>query len=154
MNTAAIVESAPVESAPKPWSDEPTSRADRRRVRAHIGGLHCSLCTGTIEKALGRKPGVHKVSVSLTHEQTLVEFDPGRTTADELMHTLTDIGYTLSDPRKVEPFEVQERALARERNHFLGALGLSWVGRWQSPGSAQYCAVGAAAPAVPGGRVS
>ena len=120
MNTAAIAA-----SAPKPWSEEPTSRSDRRRVRAHIGGLHCSLCTGTIEKVLGRKAGVHKVSVSLTHEQTLVEFDPGRTTADELMHTLTDIGYTLSDPRKVEPFEVQERALARERNRFLGALGLS-----------------------------
>ncbi len=120
MNAAAIVE-----SALKPWSDEPTTRADRRRVRAHIGGLHCSLCIGTIEKALGRKPGVHKVSVSLTHEQALVEFDPGRTTSDELMHTLTDIGYTLSDPRKVEPFEAQERALARERNRFLGALGLS-----------------------------
>ena len=120
MNTAAIVE-----SGTRPWSDEPTSRADRRRVRAHIGGLHCSLCTGTIEKALGRQPGVYKVAVSLTHEQTLVEFDPARTTADALMRTLTDIGYTLSDPRKVEPFDAQERALARERNRFLGALGLS-----------------------------
>ncbi|MGH8413268.1 MAG: heavy metal translocating P-type ATPase [Gammaproteobacteria bacterium] len=107
------------------WSEEATGDPGRRRVRAHIGGLHCSLCTGTIEKALGRKPGVYKVAVSLTHEQTLVEFDPGRTTADALMHTLTDIGYTLSDPRKVEPFEAQERALARERNRFLGALGLS-----------------------------
>ena len=94
-------------------------------MRAHIGGLHCSLCTGTIEKALSRKPGVYRVAVSLTHEQALVEFDPGLTEAGALMHTLTDIGYTLSDPRKVEPFEAQERALARERNRFLGALGLS-----------------------------
>lgn len=109
----------------RPWSDEPTSRADRRRVRTHIGGLHCSLCTGTIEKALGRRAGVHKVAVSLTHEQALVEYDPGQTRADALMRTLTDIGYTLSDPRKVEPFEAQERALARERNRFLGALGAS-----------------------------
>ena len=115
----------PLESAPRPWSDEPTGRPDRRRVRAHIGGLHCSLCTDTIEKALSGKPGVYRVAVSLTHEQALVEFDPGLTEAGALMHTLTDIGYTLSDPRKVEPFEVQERALARERNRFLGALGLS-----------------------------
>ena len=115
----------PLESAPRPWSDEPTGRPDRRRVRAHIGGLHCSLCTGTIEKALSGKPGVYRVAVSLTHEQALVEFDPRVTEAGALMHTLTDIGYTLSDPRKVEPFEVQERALARERNRFLGALGLS-----------------------------
>ncbi|TAN02454.1 MAG: cation-translocating P-type ATPase [Rhodanobacteraceae bacterium] len=118
MNVSATI-------APVPWSEEPTRDPHRRRVRAHIGGLHCSLCTGTIEKALGRLPGVQQVSVSLTHEQALVEFDPGQTQADRLMRTLTDIGYTLSDPRKVEPFEAQERALARERNRFLVALGTS-----------------------------
>ena len=47
------------------WSEEPASRPDRVRLRARIGGLHCSLCTGTIEKALGRQPGVDKVAVSL-----------------------------------------------------------------------------------------
>jgi len=108
-----------------PWSEEVTRDTDRRRVRAHIGGLHCSLCTGTIEKALGRQPGVYAVSVSLTHEQALVEFDPARASAEGLMRTLVDIGYTLSDPRKLEPFEAQEQALTRERNRFLGALALS-----------------------------
>ncbi|MGH8127198.1 MAG: heavy metal translocating P-type ATPase [Gammaproteobacteria bacterium] len=107
------------------WSEEPVRESGRRRVRAHIGGLHCSLCTGTIEKALGKRPGVHKVSVSLTHEQALVEFDPNVVKAADLMGTLTDIGYTISDPRKVEPFEVQEQALARERNRFLIALAAS-----------------------------
>lgn len=58
------------------WSEEPSARPDRRKIRARIGGLHCSLCTGTIEKALGRMPGVDKVAVSLTHEQALVEYDP------------------------------------------------------------------------------
>src|SRR5439155_11186447 len=58
------------------WSEEPATRADRRKIRARIGGLHCSLCTGTIEKALGRLSGVDKVAVSLTHEQALVEYDP------------------------------------------------------------------------------
>jgi heavy metal translocating P-type ATPase len=120
MNTSTAIESALT-----PWSEEITHDPQRHRVRAHIGGLHCSLCTGTIEKALGRKPGVYKVSVSLTHEQALVEFDPGKTQASELMRTLIDIGYTLSDPRKLEPFETQERALALERNRFLAALAMS-----------------------------
>ena len=118
MNTNAI-------TASELWSEESTASPTLRRVRAHIGGLHCSLCTGTIEQALGRRPGVHKVSVSLTHEQALVEFDPTVTSADALMGILTDLGYTLSDPRKVEPFEAQERALVRERNHFLTALAAS-----------------------------
>jgi len=120
MSTAAAVE-----SAPRFWSEEPSNRQGRRRIRAHIGGLHCSLCTGTIEKALGRRPGVDKVAVSLTHEQALIEFDPSVTRAEDLLQTLKDIGYTVSDPRKVRPFEEEERALAHERSRFLTALAMS-----------------------------
>jgi len=108
-----------------PRSEEATERQGIRRVRAHIGGLHCSLCTGTIERALGAKPGVQRVAVSLTHEQALVEYDDTRIDAASLMGTLQQIGYTLSDPRKVEPFERQERALAIERNRFAVALAMS-----------------------------
>lgn len=77
------------------------------------------------KRALGKKPGVQRVAVSLTHEQALVEYDTREISADALMGTLQEIGYTLSDPRKVEPFERQERALVRERNRFLVALAMS-----------------------------
>ena len=114
-----------VESAQRFWSEEPSKIPGRRRIRAHIGGLHCSLCTGTIEKALGRRPGVDKVAVSLTHEQALIEYDPSVVGAEDLLQTLKDIGYTVSDPRKVRPFEEEERALVRERGRFLTALTMS-----------------------------
>src|ERR671934_1707123 len=104
-------ETAAIESSPRFWSEEPATRPDRRRIRAHIGGLHCSLCTGTIEKALGRRPGVDKVAVSLTHEQALIEYDPGVARAEDLLKTLKQIGYTVSDPRKLVPYEEEERAL-------------------------------------------
>ena len=116
-----------VESAPRFWSEEPSQIAGRRRIRAHIGGLHCSLCTGTIEKALGRRLGVHQVAVSLTHEQVLIEFDPGVAQAEVLLKILKDLGYTVSDPRKVRPFEEEEHALVRERWRFLTALAMSIV---------------------------
>jgi len=118
-------ETIPIESAPRYWSEEPSRVAGQRRIRAHIGGLHCSLCTGTIEKALGKRPGVAKVSVSLTHEQALIEYDPARTRAEDLLQILKDIGYTVSDPRKVRPFEEEERALVHERGRFLIALAAS-----------------------------
>src|SRR5216683_6390115 len=114
-----------VESAQRFWSEEPSKIPGRRRIRAHIGGLHCSLCTGTIEKALGRRPGVDKVAVSLTHEQALIEYDPSVARADDLLQTLKDIGYTVSDPRKLRPFEEEERALMHERRRFVTALGMS-----------------------------
>jgi copper chaperone CopZ len=68
--------------------DEGVGAGGKARFRAKIGGLHCSLCTGTIEKALGQHPGVEKVAVSLTHEQALVEYDPRQVTPPELLRTL------------------------------------------------------------------
>ena len=109
----------------QPWSEEPSTRADRRKIRARIGGLHCSLCTGTIEKALGRMSGVDKVAVSLTHEQALVEYDPDIARPEELLQTLRDIGYTISDPRKLRAFEDEELDLVREARRFVVAVVLS-----------------------------
>src|SRR6266568_1685368 len=117
--------STAIASAPSYWSDEPSNVPGHRRIRARIGGLHCSLCTGTIERALGKRPGVDKVSVSLTHEQALIEYNPAVARAEDLLQTLKDIGYTISEPRKLRPFDEEERALVRERKRFLTALAMS-----------------------------
>jgi heavy metal translocating P-type ATPase len=109
----------------RPWTEEPSTRPGRKKIRARIGGLHCSLCTGTIEKALGRMAGVDKVSVSLTHEQALVEYDPEVARPEALLETLRDIGYTVSDPRKLRAFEEEERDLVREARRFVAAVVLS-----------------------------
>ena len=87
--------------------------------------MHCSLCTGTIEKALGRLDGVDKVAVSLTHEQALVEYDPARVKPAALLKTLRDMGYTVSDPRKLRAFEEEERQLVVEGRRFLWATVFS-----------------------------
>lgn len=115
----------PTDRASRAWTEEPANRPDRARIRARIGGLHCSLCTGTIEKALGHQPGVDKVSVSLTHEQALVEYDPKVARPEALLQTLRDIGYTVSDPRKLRTFEEEERDLVREGRRFLTATAFS-----------------------------
>ena len=84
------------------WDEElPNGQA---RFRAQIGGLHCSLCTGTLERALSHLDGVEKVAVSLTHEQALVDYDPDRVSPEDLVGTLHDIGYRISDPRKLRPY--------------------------------------------------
>ncbi|MEX6430956.1 cation transporter, partial [Ferrimicrobium acidiphilum] len=95
------------------------------RFRAKIGGLHCSLCTGTLERALGRQDGVDNVAVSLTHEQALVDYDPTRVAPEALVAILKDIGYTIWDPRKTRPFEEEEAALVKEGRRLYGAIGAS-----------------------------
>ncbi len=111
----------------RPWTEEASNGPDRVRIRARIGGLHCSLCTGTIEKALGRQPGVDKVAVSLTHEQALVEYDPNVARPEALLQILREIGYTVSDPRKMRPFEEEEQDLVREGRRFLVATAFSLI---------------------------
>jgi len=72
------------------WAEEPSHLAGHARIRARIAGLHCSLCTGTIEKALGRQAGVDQVAVSLTHEQALVDYDPALIAPEDILATLRD----------------------------------------------------------------
>ncbi|MBW3644099.1 MAG: cation-translocating P-type ATPase [Actinobacteria bacterium] len=123
MSSSETIEGAPAEL----WDEEPSSLEGRARIRARISGLHCSLCTGTIEKALGRMDGVDRVAVSLTHEQALVDYDPAQVRPEALLGTLRDIGYDVYDPRKVRPFEEEEAALVREGRRLLVATGLSLV---------------------------
>ena len=107
--------------------EEGVAPGGRSRFLAKIAGLHCSLCTGTIEKAIGRLPGVHKVGVSLTHEQALVEYDPRLVAPQELLGTLRDIGYNVWDPRKLRPYEEEEAELIREGKRLLTAIGFSLI---------------------------
>jgi Cu+-exporting ATPase len=113
------------EEQPRLWDSEPSSTPGHRRIRAKIAGLHCSLCTGTIEKALGRMDGVGTVSVSLTHEQALVDYDPDVVSPDKILGTLRDVGYELYDPRKLRAFEDEERDLVREGGRLLAAVTAS-----------------------------
>ncbi|MFP5377293.1 MAG: heavy metal translocating P-type ATPase [Acidimicrobiia bacterium] len=107
------------------WAEEPSNLAGHARIRARVAGLHCSLCTGTIEKALGRRPGVGRVAVSLTHEQAPVDYDPGLIAPEDILTTLRDIGYDLYDPRKLRPFEEEEADLVREGQRLLVAVTAS-----------------------------
>ncbi len=128
MSRAAVQENkAEPESGLPYWVEEGSAANGKARFRAKIGGLHCSLCTGTIEKALGQHPGVEKVAVSLTHEQALVEYDPKAVRPEELLGTLKDMGYTIWDPRKARPFDEEERDLVREGRRLLAAIAFSLV---------------------------
>jgi heavy metal translocating P-type ATPase len=99
-------------------------------LQVKIGGLHCSFCTQTIERALGRLDGVDRVNVSLAHEEALVAYDAERVSPVQLRDTLRDLGYTVRDPRKVASFEEQEAELQTERIRLASAAAGSVVALW------------------------
>jgi heavy metal translocating P-type ATPase len=93
------------------------------RHHIKIGGMSCSFCAETIRKALSRVEGVKEVSVSLAHEEALVEYDPERIEPWELDEIMRDLGYTVRDPGKVRTFEEEEAELEREKDRLYLAAG-------------------------------
>lgn len=85
------------------------------RLHVKIGGMSCSFCTITIQKAYGRMEGVSGVHVSLAHEEALIEYDPELQTPTELRGVLRQLGYTVRDPDKLRAFEEQRPELRRAR---------------------------------------
>ncbi len=97
------------------------------KVQVKIGGMSCSFCTETLRKAVRQLDGVQRVSVSLAHEEALVEFDPDRVEDTQIKDAIRSVGYTVRDPKKVRTFEEQEAELRRERDRLIIAASFTWI---------------------------
>ena len=114
-----------------------------QKLQLKIGGMSCSFCVASIEKAMGRMDGVRKVSVNLAHEETLIEYEPARVAPEQLKEILLELGYTVRDARKVRTFEEDEAELRGQRHNLLtaaaftavvfGAMLLMWLGVLRMP---------------------
>lgn len=92
---------------------------NHQKLQIKVGGLSCSFCAETINKAYSRIDAVNKAHVSLAHEEVLVEYDPEGVTEEELKNTLMELGYTVRDPEKMQSFEEEEEELKQSRNKLL-----------------------------------
>jgi Cu+-exporting ATPase len=91
----------------------------------NVGGMSCSFCAESIEKAYSRTDGVEDVDVSLAHEEVLVQFDDDRLSEVEVKDTLRDLGYTIRDPDKEKRYEQQQSELADGKRRLRIAGGAS-----------------------------
>ena len=90
-------------------------RKQTESLQLKIGGMSCSFCTATIERAYRRTEGVQEAHVSLAHEEALIRYDPRKRTATELRDLLRSLGYTARDPDKVKAYEEQQEELRLEK---------------------------------------
>ena len=100
------------------------------RTQFAVGGMACSFCAGSIEKALGRTNGVEDVSVSPAHEEVLVEYREEAIGELELRDTLRELGYTIRDRNKTNRFAAQreELTIAKRRLVVSGIGAIVTVG--------------------------
>ncbi len=110
-------------------------------LQLKIGGMSCSFCANSIEKALRREKGVNEVHVSLAHEEALIRFRAGETTPTVIKGTLRSLGFIIRDPSKVKALEEQEAAARTELRDLasaavcavilLLAMTAMWLRLWQ-----------------------
>jgi len=89
-----------------------------------IGGMTCATCVGRVERALGKIPGVHSVSVNLANERAHVEL-LGQVDPQILIDAVKRAGYEASVWQAEQPHDTQPRQLNRERLILVLAILLS-----------------------------
>jgi Cu+-exporting ATPase len=98
------------------------------RLQIGIGGMQCSFCRQSIERALARLPGVAFAAVNLAHEEALVGYDGSPAVARRVGETLRALGYTIRDRERLQAFVQAEEELDEERRWLLVAALLAGVG--------------------------
>lgn len=58
-----------------------------------LSGMSCASCANHVERALRGTPGVTEASVNLAAESARVQYDPERTTVEELQQAVERAGY-------------------------------------------------------------
>jgi Cu+-exporting ATPase len=67
-----------------------------------VNGMHCASCVALIEDKLKKISGVKSVSVKLTSEKAIVDFEDSPIDTPTLSNTISQFGYTLEDTVKKE----------------------------------------------------
>lgn len=85
-----------------------------RSTQLQITGMTCAACSGRIEKALSKQPGV-TATVNLATEVANVSFMPGTTTVDGLIAAVVRAGYGASEITESSRAEEKARKMASYR---------------------------------------
>ncbi|MHA2102488.1 MAG: heavy metal translocating P-type ATPase [Candidatus Hodarchaeales archaeon] len=78
-------------------------------INLSIGGMTCAACVNTVEKVIGKVPGVVDATVNLTTEKATVRYIPSETQYLDIIKSVEKVGYTATrieeDTLYVDPQE-------------------------------------------------
>jgi Cu+-exporting ATPase len=79
--------------------DIPVAEGIREHVRLPVEGMTCASCSGRVERALNRLPGV-QAAVNLAGETAEIDYDPQLIAPDQLAATIEQAGYAVPHDRR------------------------------------------------------
>jgi Cu+-exporting ATPase len=102
-----------------------------RRVTIPVSGMTCAACSGRVQRALEKTPGVQGAAVNLMTQNATVEFDPGVTDPDRLVQTIRGTGYGADlappDQSAFDEQEARDRAQDEEFRELRLKAGISFA---------------------------
>jgi P-type Cu+ transporter len=93
-------------------------------IQVKASGLMCSFCTMSVEKALGRVPGVNNVQVNLVHGIILADVDPQRVGERDVARKIEELGYTVV-ATEAQQYKTDEAIFATIKRRGFLAMGLA-----------------------------
>jgi len=108
----------------------------KKIVQLKLGGLSCSFCASTLEKAFDKQEGVEKAKVSLAHNEILVEYLPDKINSNIIKDTIEKLGYIVRDPNKLKAFDEEEQEIKQKRSKLFLSVSLTaaslliMIGMW------------------------
>ena len=114
-------------AAPAARGSNPEVPADAlERTVLRVEGMDCASCAATVERRVGRLPGVHRAAVNFAAGRLDAAHDPGLA-PEEIGKAVRDAGYGVAQARGTErpPFWRTPRAISVFASALLFAMGLA-----------------------------
>jgi copper chaperone CopZ len=70
-----------------------TQRLSTKETVVHVGGMGCSGCANTVQKALESKEGITSATVDLEKETASITYHPDSVSTDDFKQAIEDAGY-------------------------------------------------------------
>ncbi len=90
---------------------------EENKVKLKITGMSCAACSTKIEKKLNRLEGVSNAVVNLATGKATVEFEAGKIKVEDLLKTVSDLGYSAKEAK--EEVGNGKKEIERLRREFI-----------------------------------
>lgn len=89
------------------------------KITVPVKGLHCASCALTIEKTLGKTPGIKNINVNFATEKATIEYDKSKISLSKLNDYIKPLGYELEYELNQNEI-LQNEASSKTSQNFVG----------------------------------
>ncbi len=93
----------------------PEEAREVKSVVLPVEGMTCAACSVRVEKAIGKLPGVEKVSVNLLSEKAAIQYQPRVTRLSEIKQAVIKAGYLTREVERNEAVDAHQDSKEAER---------------------------------------